>query len=167
MNFHKFFIPVILILSANSIWSQGLATTVPVIGMKDLQLLLEKKDDTIRLFNFWATWCRPCVKELPYFEELNSEWKKSKAMVYLISLDFNEGQNRKLHKFLEKNQIKSQVLLFDGGDPNKWIDEISREWSGTIPASLVVQQGRKCFLESSFDNTQEIRKFINSCSKSN
>lgn len=151
----------------NGIWAQTNEEPIQVIDRTELQNLLSKNDDTLRLFNFWATWCKPCVKELPFFEELNSRWSNAKSKIYLISLDFNEGTNKRLQKFIEKNKLKSEVLLFDGGDPNKWINEVAHEWSGTIPASLVVGNGRRCFIESSFANTNDLYDFVNTCNKSN
>lgn len=158
---------IFLFFISGNLSSQKNSSSIEVINRMELQHLINKKDDTLRLFNFWATWCKPCVKELPYFEELNSQWTQVKSKVYLISLDFNEGNNKRLQKFIEKNKIKSRVLLFDGGDPNLWINEVAQEWSGTIPANLIVFNGQKCFLESSFENSEELKKFVTNCKKSN
>lgn len=140
---------------------------VPVIDRAQMFDLLKINDDTLRVFNFWATWCRPCVQELPYFEELNQKLSKGQFRQYLISLDFNDDKNQKLVKFIEKHQLQSDVLLFDGGDPNQWIDQIHPQWSGTIPASIVLQKGEKCFVEGSFENYNALYDFIQRCKNTN
>src|SRR5690606_6809447 len=48
----------------------------------------QKKNDSIYVINFWATWCKPCIKELPAFEKIASEYADKKVKVLLVSLDF-------------------------------------------------------------------------------
>jgi thiol-disulfide isomerase/thioredoxin len=55
--------------------------------------------DTIYVVNFWATWCKPCVEELPIFDSLNLEVKGQAIKVLLVNLDFVEKQ-RKVKDFL-------------------------------------------------------------------
>ena len=42
----------------------------------------------VYLIDFWATWCKPCIKELPAFEELNARYQDKGLKVVLVSLDF-------------------------------------------------------------------------------
>ena len=133
---------------------------IPIVDTKTLFSLIDKQDDTVRLFNFWATWCKPCVQELPYFEELYHTQKKEKFILYLVSLDFKTSIEKKLIPFLNKKKLSSKVLVFDGGNPNDWIDRIDPNWSGSIPASLVSLNGKKIFEEGEFENLQSLKAFI-------
>lgn len=137
--------------------SQVKTNTVLIYEQDKLLELINQNDDTVRLFNFWATWCRPCVKELPYLEEFGRSMVDSSFRQYLVSLDFKEDIENKLIPFIHKKELKSQVIVFDGGDPNEWIDRISPEWSGTIPATLIVYNGKKSFYEGSYENVLEIK----------
>lgn len=114
------------------------AGNVPVISFSQLEEILQKKDDTLRVVNFWATWCKPCVEELPHFEKLNQTYKDKPVKVILVSLDFKDKLPM-VKGFVERKGIKSSVLLLDQGNPNEWIDKISSEWSGAIPATLFVR----------------------------
>jgi thiol-disulfide isomerase/thioredoxin len=136
---------------------------VQIVNTTELLSLIGTKDDTVRLFNFWATWCKPCVAELPYFEELNKLKKNEKFRLYLVSLDFRENYKKRLIPFMKKKNIESTVLLFDGGDPNVWIDKIHPDWNGSIPASLVTYKNQNCFEENSFDSVNSLNNFINNC----
>jgi thiol-disulfide isomerase/thioredoxin len=111
---------------------------------------LLKDDDITYILNFWATWCKPCVKELPAFEKLNSEYKGKNVKVVLVSLDFPEKLVSGVIPFVEKYGLKSQVILLDDNDANGWIPRVSKEWSGAIPATLIVKNGTIKFYERSF-----------------
>lgn len=137
--------------------------SIRIVNTTELLSLIKSTDDTVRLFNFWATWCKPCVRELPYFDELNNTRKKEKFQLYLVSLDFRDDYKKRLLPFLKKKNISSPVLLFDGGNPNDWIDRIHPEWSGSIPASLIAYKGQKCFEENEFHSLDELINFYNNC----
>jgi thiol-disulfide isomerase/thioredoxin len=105
--------------------------------------------DTLYIVNFWATWCAPCVAELPEFCRIDSAYKTKPVKVILVSLDFPEAWPEKLGAFLRKKQIGTEVLWLDESDPNYFIPKISNAWSGAIPATLVSSKatGTKVFLE--------------------
>jgi len=128
------------------------AQNVPVIGLDQLESRLNAGGDTTYVVNFWATWCGPCVKELPYFEALHKAREAQKVKVLLITLDFTEQLETKVIPFLESHAIKSEVQLLDESNPNKWIPRVSEGWSGAIPATLFVNANKKTrhFHEGSF-----------------
>ena len=123
---------------------------IPSLNFKELEPLLNKKNDTTYVVNFWATWCKPCIKELPAFEKINSNYKSQKVKVLLVSLDFPDLLEKQLIPFVEKRQIKSEVILLDDPDANGWIPKISTEWSGAIPATLIYNKAERKFYERSF-----------------
>lgn len=109
-----------------------------IIRLSDLQKVMEEKSQEIQVINFWATWCGPCVKELPYFEQLNAEARPG-VSVTLVSLDLDLDPNPdKVYGFISRKNIQSEVLLLDERDPNSWINKIDREWSGALPATLLI-----------------------------
>lgn len=133
------------------------------IAVYDKYSTLEKEilsdKNTVYVVNFWATWCAPCVKELPHFEQLNSENKNVK--VVLISLDFKNQFESKLIPFLKKKSIKSEVIFLSDTDYNSWLPLVDKNWSGSIPATLVIKNGNKFFVEKMFSNYGELNDYVN------
>ncbi|MGY0426564.1 MAG: TlpA disulfide reductase family protein, partial [Polaribacter sp.] len=111
--------------------------TVKSYNYKELKPLLEKKDDKIYVINFWATWCGPCVKELPSFEKLKKEYGSKNVEVILVSLDFPKQVDKKLIPFIKKKNLQSKVILLDDANEDFWIKAIDKNWSGAIPATLI------------------------------
>ena len=134
---------------------------IPVLNFDQFEKYLQIEDDNIHVVNFWATWCAPCVKELPYFEAVNQDYKDKNVKVLLVSLDFNL---KKLNSFLAKNELKSEKVLLDDPDQNAWIPKVSEKWSGAIPATVIYKKGKRKFYEHSFTKAElesELRNFIN------
>jgi len=134
---------IILILAANAAFAQHAS----VVKFDRLQALLESQSDQIQVVNFWATWCGPCVKELPLFEALNSK-KDSGVKVTLINLDYAD-QLEKVNRFLNQKKLRTEVLLLDEIDYNTWIDLVDKSWGGAIPATLVFnpKTGQRKFVD--------------------
>ena len=108
-----------------------------LVKLENLQAELAKPSDQILVYNFWATWCAPCVKELPLFEKLNQDDKNVK--VTLVSMDIDLDPNpEKVYKFIDRKKIQSRVLILDAVDPNSWINKIDKNWSGALPATLII-----------------------------
>ncbi|MFN3968541.1 redoxin domain-containing protein [Flavobacterium sp.] len=119
-----------------------------------------KEDENVYAINFWATWCAPCIKELPYFEQLHKENKKVK--VILVSLDSRKDLEKKLIPFVERKKITAEVLLLSDKDYNSWLSKIDKDWSGAIPATLIIQGKKHLFAEREFENFTELNDYVNS-----
>lgn len=115
-----------------------------------LEYYLKQKNDTTYVVNFWATWCVPCVAELPNFEKINANYKKNKVKVILVSLDMAKMIDTKLLPFIKERQIKSEVLLLRDPDADAWISKVDSTWSGAIPATVIYNADMRKFYEKSF-----------------
>ncbi|WP_298346343.1 TlpA disulfide reductase family protein [uncultured Algibacter sp.] len=135
-----------------------------VYDYKGFEKFLNKKDDKIHVINFWATWCAPCVKELPYFEKLNSTYNNQNVEVLLVSLDFPHLYDKKLKPFIKEKKLTSKVIALDDIDMNTWIPKISKDWSGSIPATIIYKNDTSKFFEQSFtyeELEKEVEQFLN------
>ena len=126
-------------------------TSVKTYAFNQLKPLLERKDNKTYVVNFWATWCAPCVKELPYFEKIRKEYANKNVEVLLVSLDFPKQVERVLIPFLNKRNIQSDVILLDDVNEDVWIKAIDKNWSGALPATIIYNKGSRKFYERSFD----------------
>lgn len=129
-----------------------------------LESFLNKKDDTIYIVNFWATWCAPCIKELPFFEEIGKQYKNKNVKVILVSLDFPKKVESSLIPFIERKKLASEVIHLDDPDANSWIEKVDKNWSGAIPATIIYKNENATFYEQSFTYDEletELLKIIN------
>ena len=115
-----------------------------------LEYFLNRKNDTTYVVNFWATWCVPCVQELPYFEQLGEKYKSDKVKVLLVSLDMHKMIESKLIPFIKEKELKSEVVLLRDPDSNSWIPKVDSTWSGAIPATIIYNKSKRKFYERSF-----------------
>lgn len=125
---------------------------VEVIKYEHLEEIIKNGDADIQVINFWATWCRPCIQEIPYFEALANKYDTQQVKVLLVSLDFVEELESKVLPFVRKRSLRSEVKLLDETDFNSIINDIDTSWSGAIPATLVInnQTGESQFYEKMF-----------------
>lgn len=134
------------------------AQEIDVMNFEEFQPLLHISNDTTYVINFWATWCIPCVKELPYFEEINREYGNKKFKMILVSLDFKSQIESSLIPFIKRNNIEPEVILLSDPNSNYWINEVNKNWSGSIPATIIFNKQYYFFMEGSmtYKELQEI-----------
>ena len=133
---------------------------VDVVKFNFIDNLINSNNDTTYIINFWATWCKPCVKELPYFEEFKENHKNEKVNITLVSLDFKRDAQNRVAPFVENNNIRNRVVLLDEPDYNSWINKVDSSWSGGIPATLICQGKVKKIYEKEFNSFFELENSI-------
>jgi thiol-disulfide isomerase/thioredoxin len=131
-----------------------------IVKFPSIDSLLTGYTGSVRVLNFWATWCKPCVTELPYFEELNKNYSGKNVEVTLVSLDFKREFDSRVKPFIEKNNIRSDVLLLDEPDYNSWINKVDSSWSGAIPATIIITANQKLFFEKEFKSYEAIENIV-------
>lgn len=117
--------------------------------------------DTIYFINLWATWCRPCVAELPYIEETNGKVIDGKPVkTIMVSLDQKEQLNNRVIPFLNARKYTSEQVLLQDGTSNAWINKFDSSFSGAIPATLILKNGKRKFHEGMYRSAKQIEKEI-------
>jgi thiol-disulfide isomerase/thioredoxin len=136
-------------------------TIVSVVNVENLLQRIEKNNDTLYIINFWATWCKPCVAELPDFEKVNLEFKFQNVKVILVSMDFKEELDERVLPFITKNKYTSEFVLMNetSGD---FINKIHSDWSGAIPATLLIKNNKKIFIQKKINYEELKTKIISS-----
>lgn len=113
------------------------AQDIPFIKVDQIDQWKNADTDTVYVFNFWATWCAPCVEELPLFEKLNQAYAGQKVQVVLISTDFKRNVETGVKPFVRDKKLQSRVVFMDESNPNNYINAVDSTWSGALPATLV------------------------------
>ena len=153
------FLGILLLLSCNNMSKE----TIEVVDFDGLYSKIDLSVDKTYVINFWATWCAPCVKELPHFEDINKEFKDKNTEVILVSLDFPSQIESKLKPYIKRNKIKSKVILLDDSKMNTWVPKVSEQWDGGIPATLIVNSSNYTFYPKPFKKEElfiEINKVL-------
>lgn len=104
--------------------------------------MMTAPNDTTYVFNFFATWCEPCVQEFPNFQKLSENFATQKLRVIFVSLDFTKDFKKKLLPFLKKRHVANTVILLDEPDYNSWIDRVDTNWNGNLPMTLIINNAK-------------------------
>ncbi len=127
-----------------------------VDNFEELEPIFTKNNDSTYVINFWATWCKPCVKELPYFEQLHKVMKGEKVKIYLVSMDFPDVIDTKLKPFIEEHQLQNDVIAFTDGNHNSWIGKVEEAWDGAIPITIIYNAKDRKFFSGELDSFEEL-----------
>ena len=136
------------------------AQQAKVVKLAELQKVMNDPNGPVKVINFWATWCAPCIKELPLFERLSQQRKD--VAVTLVSMDMDLDPNpEKVHKFVARKKLTSSVLILDETNPNSYIDQIDKQWSGALPATIIINNktGKRVFVDHEL-HEGELEKLI-------
>jgi thiol-disulfide isomerase/thioredoxin len=145
----KYIVALILVFVINFANAQ-----VKLLTLRELDNRIAKGKDTTYVINFWATWCGPCVAELPSFEKLKTEYFKTPVKVILVSLDFKSKLKSDVIPFVKKQKLKSEVYIINEKDQQAFIEKVDKNWSGAIPATLIAKSNRRLFFEKEFTNKE-------------
>jgi len=137
--------------------------SIQVYNFNEFEPLLYSSEKKIKIINFWATWCVPCVKELPFFEEYVNA--NPNVEVLLVSMDFAEDVHSKLPAFIKKRGISSEVVVLDDPDANSWIDRVDPNWSGAIPFTIIFNGDKRLYFERSFESAKDLESAVNQLKK--
>lgn len=140
----KFFMTLTLGLLALGLNAQQ----IPVYeSFQEYSHLLNKKNDTTYVINYWATYCAPCVKEMPAFRKIEKQYAGRPVKIILTSMDFGGNVLKRVRSFMERHQVRSHVVVLDDPDTNSWIDKVSPQWSGALPATVIYNKHSRKFHE--------------------
>jgi thiol-disulfide isomerase/thioredoxin len=116
--------------------------------------LIHAEPDGVTVVNFWATWCKPCVAELPYFRRAAEIYRDQPVRFVFISLDFETQIQSKLVPFLERDPLPGSSWWLNERKLQPYIDKVDPRWSGAIPFTLFIDQKTRSAFEGEI--TQEL-----------
>lgn len=129
----------------------------------ELFSMFTKEDDQLYVINYWATWCQPCVEELPHFMEVNEEFSTHENFkMILVSLDKADELESDVLPFVQKNNITTDVyILSDNKRMTQWIPLVNEKWSGAIPATALYKNGQQVEFTEGQLTKEELKALIN------
>ena len=141
------------------------AQDISRLKMTDVVERFSKKSDSILVINFWATFCKPCVAEIPEFIKVTNKYKKDKVKLLLVSLDLPSFYPKRIAVFAAKNNFATNIAWLDETDADYFCPMIDKAWSGAIPATIIVntKTGYKKFFEAEMSGEEfenELKKAI-------
>jgi thiol-disulfide isomerase/thioredoxin len=124
------------------------AQTVPSWKVTKLQDYI-LKSDSVLVINFWATFCKPCIEEIPYFESIVNRYKDQKVKLLLVSLDLKDEYPAGIKTFVQKSKYNSQIVWLNETNADYFCPKVDKKWSGGIPSTLIIntKTGYRKFFE--------------------
>lgn len=109
-----------------------------------------QKNDTVYVVNFWATFCKPCIEEIPDFIRLVEKYKSKKVKLLLVSLDLPSYVPKKLPDFIKANKYNTNHAWLNETNADYFCPKIDEKWSGAIPSTIIVNNSKnyKRFFEA-------------------
>lgn len=140
------------------------AQTVPSWKVTKLQDYISKSDSVL-VINFWATFCKPCIEEIPYFESTVNRFKDQKVKMVLVSLDLKDEYPKGIKTFVEKNNYSSMIVWLNETNADYFCPKVDSKWSGGIPSTLIInpKKGYRKFFEDQLKPEQfetELKKAL-------
>ena len=128
--------------------SSSQAQSMPSWKITDVEQLMNRSDSVL-VINFWATFCKPCIEEIPYLQSISNKYKDEKVRLLLVSLDLAAFYPNRIEAFAKKHNFNSQIVWLNETNADHFCPKIDESWSGAIPATLIVnnKSGYKKFVE--------------------
>lgn len=131
------------------------------VKIAELDQLIRQSEHPV-IVNFWATWCKPCVEELPSLIREMKAHKEDSLQLILVSLDDQEAYNGKLKTFIRERNYEGLFLWLDETNADLFCPVIDSSWSGAIPATLLLNKKRnyRKFVEAKLAD-ESIKQLLN------
>lgn len=146
---------IIVILITCLVGLHASSQEIKKVKIDELQKIIAETKTPL-IVNFWATWCVPCVQELPYFLEEYNNHKKDSLQLLLVSMDFKDEFQDKVKTLAKKRKITVPIVWLDETNADLFCPKIDSSWSGAIPSSLFInpQNGYRKFHEEQISHEQ-------------
>ncbi len=139
----------------------GFTQDVKKVKVTDLEKIIKESKGPL-IINFWATFCIPCIEEIPHFQKMAAKYAASGLELLLVSLDMEDDYS-KVAPFAKKRKFTAPMVWLDETNADYFIPRIDNKWSGSIPATLFINNktGYRKFIEEQLEE-DELEKEVTS-----
>lgn len=158
------FCAAVLLLLLTAVQAQPFKAGKPIPQWKIEEVVksFSAKNDSTYVINFWATFCKPCIEEIPDFIRLAEKYKSKKVKLLLVSVDLPGYVPARLPDFIKKNKFFTNHVWLNETNADHFCPVIDPKWSGAIPSTLIVNNntGYRKFAEDQVSAT-DLEKYLN------
>lgn len=135
---------------------------VKKVKITDLEKIIAESKTPL-IINFWATFCKPCMEEIPHFQNLGKKYENKEVKLLLVSLDMKDDFPGKVKAFIKSKKISIPTAWLDETNADYFCPRIDRSWSGAIPATLFInnRNSYRKFTEEALSEEQLEREVKN------
>lgn len=140
---------LVLLFTLTTFIAVANSQSIPKWKIEDVVRSYSAKNDTVYVVNFWATFCKPCIEEIPHFIKIADKYKDQKVKLLLVSLDLPSFYPVKIAAFAKKNKYNTNIVWLNETNADHFCPAIDKKWSGAIPATIIINSktGFKFFAE--------------------
>ena len=127
--------------------------SIPKWKITDVEKYMNSGKDEVLVINFWATFCKPCVAEIPSFIAVTNQYKDQHVKLLLVSLDLPSFYPKKIADFAKKHEFNTNIVWLEETNADYFCPKIDQKWSGSIPATLIInpKTGYRKFFEEEIE----------------
>ncbi|WP_144283766.1 TlpA family protein disulfide reductase [Chryseobacterium echinoideorum] len=136
---------------------------IKAFSIQEINEFLQKKNDTLYVTNFFATWCGPCVREIPHFKSKITELSGKPVKITFVSLDSKSDWQTKVPQFTDELGIRNNTILVDGQllDQNFFTSNF-KQWTGSAIPFTYMRMGDKTDETLGMISEEQLNEKINS-----
>jgi thiol-disulfide isomerase/thioredoxin len=134
---------VFVFIAIQMVSASANAQKISYLKFQSLEERILKHSDTTFVINFFASWCAPCIAELPDVLSFAKEQSNQKIATILLSLDFKKDVAKQLIPVMKKLNYSGDVYVLDETNANTWINRVDSTWEGSIPATWIFNSSKK------------------------
>jgi len=129
------------------------------LTFNDLNQIINNHDGKTKVINFWATWCKPCIDEIPALVKAEESPAYTNVEFIFVSVDF-QSQNQKVKDKIKELTMKG-ILVQLNEQGGEWIEKLDENWSGAIPFTiLILPNGKRVYHYDWFPNYDALKTFL-------
>ncbi len=134
---------------------------IPIWKITDFEKYIATHSGKVLVFNFWATFCKPCIAEIPAMIRAVDSLQSVNAELILVSVDVASNYPNRLNAFVQQRNWKTNITWLDETDADYFCPKVDSSWGGSIPATLIIntRNGYRAFFEEEF-TAEKLRKAI-------